>query len=180
MTAIVGEAELAIAITRHRDGSTILRLTRADGSATWQRNRGATGAFFPPHDLTHHAVETVLGHRRGFYGLVAEGWDLGDFGPPWPRGRLDAMDPSELIVGFLDRTGLDEARAASAAELNAAAAIYFAERPDALGGIARWRDLTDVELAAVRAEARALIARWQAVPPGGTLTLGFTRPAPVG
>jgi hypothetical protein len=97
--------ELTVAVTKHADGSTVFRLTRADGTATWQRTRGATGAFFPPHDLTHYAVETVLGHRRGFYGLVAEGWDLGDFGAPWPRGRLDDADPSELIVGFLDRTG---------------------------------------------------------------------------
>ena len=26
--------------------------------------------FFPLHDLTHYAVETVLGFRRGFYGLL--------------------------------------------------------------------------------------------------------------
>lgn len=167
--------ELTVANTRHTDGSTILRLTRGDGSATWQRNRGVTGQFFPPHDLTHLAVETVLGHRRGFYGLVVEGWGVDDFGPPWPRGRLTDIDPSELIVGFLDRTGLDDATAPDAAELNRTAALYFAERPDDLGGLARWRDLTDDELAAVRREARALIARWHEVPPGGTLTLDFSR-----
>jgi hypothetical protein len=101
--------ELAVAITKRADGGAVLRLTRADGTATWQHARGATGAFFPAHDLTHYAVETELGHRRGFYGLVVEGWDVGDFGAPWPRGRLDDADPSELIVGFLDRTGLDDA-----------------------------------------------------------------------
>src|SRR5207245_8210042 len=43
-------------------------------------------------------------HTRGFYGLVAEGWDLTDFGSPWPRGPLppEAL-VSEFIVGFLDR-----------------------------------------------------------------------------
>ena len=167
--------ELTIAITKRADGSTVFRLDRADGTATWQRNRGATGAFFPTHDLTHYAVETVLGHRRGFYGLVAEGWDLGDFGPPWPRGRLDDVDPSELIVGFLDRTGLDDAAAPNAAELNAAAATYYALHPSALGGVGRWRDLAGVDLARVRARARELVAAWHAVPVGGTLTLPFTR-----
>lgn len=90
------DAVLRLAFTKHRDGSTSFRLTRPDGTATWQRSRGATGAFFPPHDLTHLAVESTLGHRRGFYGLVAAGWDLGDFGAPWPRGRLADIDPSEL------------------------------------------------------------------------------------
>ena len=34
---------------------------------------------------------------RGFYGLVALGWDLSDFGKPWPRGPL----PDEtLVLGF--------------------------------------------------------------------------------
>jgi len=35
---------------------------------------------------------------------VAEGWNLDDFGSPWPRGRLPVdMDPSEAIVGQPDR-----------------------------------------------------------------------------
>ena len=40
------------------------------------------------------------------------------------------------------------------------------------------RDLTDAELAAVRVEARTLLDRWHAVPPGGTLMLDFTRLVP--
>jgi hypothetical protein len=26
------------------------------------------------HDLTHYAVETALGYRRDFFGLITEGW----------------------------------------------------------------------------------------------------------
>jgi hypothetical protein len=46
----------------------------------------------------------VPGHRRGFDDLVAAGgWDLDDFGTPWPRGPLPVdMDRSEAIVGLLD------------------------------------------------------------------------------
>src|SRR5436853_7103438 len=96
-------SDLVIRIKKNTDGSAALTCTRADGTVTWQRQQGVQGRFFPRHDLTHYAVETVLGHRRGFYGLVAEGWNLTDFGYPWPRGRMPPdMDPSELIVGFLD------------------------------------------------------------------------------
>src|SRR5947209_15695669 len=96
--------ELLIRIKKKGDGSAALSCLRADGSVTWQRQKGQQGRFFPLHDLTHYAVETVLGHTRGFYGLVAEGWDLTDFGSPWPRGPLppEAL-VSEFIVGFLDR-----------------------------------------------------------------------------
>src|SRR5262245_59889878 len=95
--------ELVIRIKKKPDGSAALSCVRADGSVTWQRQEGTAGRFFPLHDLTHYAVETVLGHRRGFYGLIAEGWDFGDFGAPWSRGPIPAdADPSELIVGLMD------------------------------------------------------------------------------
>src|SRR5690242_15097014 len=94
---------LVIRIKKSADGRSSLTCTRADGSTTWQSMKDAQAAFFPRHDLTHYAVETVLGHRNGFYGLVASGWDLSDFGTPWPRGRIpDEAALSEMIVGFLD------------------------------------------------------------------------------
>src|SRR5207244_10961202 len=94
--------ELLIRIKKKSDGSAALSCLRADGSVTWQRQNGQQGRFFPLHDLTHYAVETVLGYAPGFYGLVAEGWDLSDFGNPCPRGPLppQALVP-EFIVGFL-------------------------------------------------------------------------------
>ena len=54
-------AELVIHIKKKTDGSAALSCRRADGSVTWQRQNGQLGRFFPLHDLTHYAVETVLG-----------------------------------------------------------------------------------------------------------------------
>ena len=168
-------APLTIRLTRHPDGTSSLACLRADGSTTWQRQRGRSGAFFPRHDLTHYAVETVLGHRRGFYGLVAEGWDLGDFGAPWPRGPLPAdMDPSELLVGFLDAERASGAALAgepwTAADLTEQAASYYAANRIA----APPPVLSDDQLAAIRRTMAELFARWDAVPPGETLELAFT------
>jgi len=114
----------------------------------------------------------VLGHRRGFYGLVVEGWDLTDFAAPWPQGRLPAeLDPSEVFVGFLDaeRAG---AGCWSAADFNDKAALY-----SRVQGLPAPRELSDAELIRVRAVRDDLIARWRALPPGETLELGFDRPA---
>ena len=79
--------DLLIRMQKKRDGSVTHTCVRRDGSATWQRHQGAQARFFPFHDLTHYAVETVLGMRRGFYGLVAEGWDFADFGTPCRAAR---------------------------------------------------------------------------------------------
>lgn len=65
--------DLIIRIKKKSDGSAALSCQRANGSVTWQRQDGARGAFFPLHNLTHYAVETVLGYQRGFWGLLAEG-----------------------------------------------------------------------------------------------------------
>jgi hypothetical protein len=59
--------------TRRPDGDVGFTCTRPDGTSTWQRHTGARAGFFAVHDLTHYAVETELGVRHGFYGLVADG-----------------------------------------------------------------------------------------------------------
>jgi len=165
-------SDLLIQIKKKTDGSASLSCRRADGSVTWQRQEGQQGRFFPRHDLTHYAVETVLGHTRGFYGLVAEGWELTDFGPPWPRGRIPPeAAASELIVGFLDSERAAGA-AWTAAEFNASAEKYGAQQ-----GVAIRFRLTDRDLDRVREKRRELFARWAALPSGETLELEFSRPA---
>ena len=159
---------LTIRIKKHLDGGASLTCTRADGTVTWQRQHGAQAAFFPRHDLTHYATETVLSHRNGFYGLVAAGWDLTDFGTPWPRGKIPPdADVSEAIVGFLD---IERASGelAGADELNAMLAARCAEHGrDAPPAI------SDDELRLIRRRRAELFAEWEAVPPGSALDLLF-------
>jgi hypothetical protein len=97
---MAGTRRIVVRIKKGTDGRTSLSCERSDGTTTWQRQEGGQARFFPRHDLTHYAVETVLGHRKGFYGLLAAGWDLSDFGSPWPRGELPKdANISVIIVG---------------------------------------------------------------------------------
>jgi hypothetical protein len=159
---------IVIRIKKGTDGRTALSCARADGTTTWQRQEGGQAAFFPKHDLTHYAVETALGKRKGFYGLVASGWDFSDFGTPWPRGKLPPeASVVEAIVGFFDlerRSG----ELGTASDLNDALAEYCAENdlpPQPL--------MTDDDLARVRAARAELFARWDAVEPGQALEVVF-------
>jgi hypothetical protein len=164
-------AGLLITIKKKTDGTAALSCRRDDGSVTWQRQEGQLGRFFPLHDLTHYAVETVLGHRRGFFGLLAEGWDVTDFGNGWPRGPIPAdAEPSELIVGFLDAERASGAHW-SAADCNDKLATWLAARGPGGGCM-----LTDEDLARVRARRAELFAAWREVPPGETLDLRFDQP----
>lgn len=164
---------LRIRIKKKSDGSAALSCERADGSMTWQRQEGQRARFFPLHDLTHYAVETTLGLRRAFFGLVTEGWNLSDFGRPWPRGPLPAEAlAAEIVVGLLD-TERASGTEWSAADFNAKLALYYADR-----GLKGARcTLTDADLVRIRAVRRELFARWHALPPGDTLELAFDRAA---
>lgn len=154
---------MLIRIKKKTDGGAALSCTRSDGTVTWQQQNGQQGRFFPLHDLTHYAVETVL-DLRGFFSLVAEGWDFADFGTPWPRGPLPAEAHAvEQVVGFLD-TERASGREWAATDLRLAP-------PYALG---------EEELRRVRDARRDLFARWAALSAGDTLELPFVpaqRPA---
>ena len=168
-------AELHIQITRRADGGAVLRCVRADGSETWQRQEGRQGAFFPLHDLTHYAVETVLPVRLGFFGLIADGWEIEDTTGKGARGPLP---PEAVLVEHL--VGLLDVERATGATWSAAEhAAQLAHRGVAAGdAAAAW--LTDAALAEVRVRRRELFARWAAVAPAARLELTFQRRAAAG
>jgi len=160
---------LRVQLTKRADGGVVLRCVRGDGSATWQRQDGPRALFFPFHDLTHFAVETTLGFRRAFYGLIADGWDIDDTGGKGKRGRLPAEAVVvEHVVGLLDRERVGGAAPLSAAEFNAQL-----EQLAASGRAEGARPFTDAELTAVRQLVDALHGRWAALPVGSTLELVF-------
>jgi hypothetical protein len=158
---------LIIRIKKNADGRTSLSCTRADGTTTWQRQQGAQAAFFPRHDLTHYAVETTLGLRHGFFGMVAEGWELTDFGTPWPRGHLPPLgNLSEMIVGFFDQERAS-GHLGGAADLNDVLAGYCEEH-----GLPA-PTFSEAEISGVRRKLGELFRQWDQLPFGATLELSF-------
>src|SRR5262249_62175861 len=96
---------------------------------------------FPVHDLVHYCVESTLGFRDAFFGLIAAGWNLEDFGQPWPRGPLpDQALLSEQVVGEVWRAFLLR-EVLSARDLNQRVAEMRAQK-----GLDMPRMLTDTEL----------------------------------
>jgi len=162
-------AGLTIRIKKNTDGTAALSCTRADGTVTWQRQQGAQGLFFPRHDLTHYAVETVLEYRLAFYGLIATGWNISDFGPPWPRGQMpEEAGVAELIVSFLDAERASQARW-SAEDFNDKTAIYYREHEIRTAQ----PTLTDDDLARIRQRRAELFTEWESVSPGSAIELRF-------
>lgn len=93
---------LLIQFTKQLGGAVVIRCTRSDGSTSWQKQT-KHAAHFILHDLTHYAVETTLGYRQAFFGLIADGWNIEDTTGKGARGPLplEAIE-AETIVGLFD------------------------------------------------------------------------------
>lgn len=165
--------DLLIRMKKKTDGAAALSCIRADGSTTWQRQDGQLGRFFPLHDLTHYAVESVLGLPRAFYGLLAEGWDITDFEKPGTSERIpDDARFAELVVGYFDVERATGFRPTSD-EYNQKAEAYYRDNsltPTSLR-------VSDEQLDRIRQLRSELFARWNALPPGDVLELTFDRGA---
>jgi hypothetical protein len=148
---------LNVQIVKRADGGGVLRCMRADGSVTWQKQKTQHAAHFALHDLTHFAVESTLGYRRGFFGLIAEGWEIEDTTGKGSRGALPPeAGEVELIVGMFDM------ERASGALVTAKDFAIHGPRP-----------LSDQDIARVRTRRGEVFSRWFALEPGGTLELQF-------
>lgn len=160
---------MIIRIKKGKDGGGALSCQRADGSVVYQRQNARQAGFFVRHDLTHFAVETVLEHRKGFFGLIAQGWTFEDFGEKFDKKNWPSdADSSELIVGLFDAENSSEAQW-SAEEFNLHAREFM--RQLGAGEIGDVIDQEQVER--VRARIGELMKRWERVKPGGTLELEF-------
>src|SRR5512140_1368047 len=148
--------DLKIRLKRRADGSAAITCEREDGTTTWQRQEGVIGQVFPAHDLTHYSVETTFGYTRGFFGLVADGWEIADFAKPWPRGPIpQEAQEVELLVGLLDmqRRMLADW---NAEELLEQGRLYVATRGDRVC----LPDLTDDSLDKVKKLRAEVFAKW--------------------
>lgn len=161
--------ELKIVIKKKRDGAHTLTCVRDDGTVTGQRQDD--NGFFVQHDLTHYAVETTLRLNKAFFGLLASGWDISDFGSPWPRGPIpvEAAGDASLAEGLAGNFDMERycQIPVSAERFNREYGLVCAE-----AGISQ-RVVTEPELNRIRQYWAELKARLDATPPGEALELTF-------
>ncbi|MEZ5040894.1 MAG: hypothetical protein R2828_13445 [Saprospiraceae bacterium] len=144
-----------------------MHFKRTDGTATWTKLRPGLEA----HDLAHYVIETVLGYKNAFYGLINQGYEVGDFELPREQ-RPEALIPAnipleaiqtEYIVNQLQTEYLSYGQSPDFVETLAAAlkekALPF---PSAL---------TLERLEEIRMQFRTLLFQWHALNEGDELAL---------
>lgn len=152
---------MRVQFTKKADGSGVLCCVRSDGSVTWQKQTDRHAAYFSLHDLTHFAVEIALGLRRGFFGLIAEGWDIEDTTGKGARGPLPPeAGEAEMIVGLFSAE-------------RASGVIWTVDEFHESAAMVGTRKLTFDEIVRVKKKRSELFQQWSAVEPGATLELQF-------
>lgn len=155
---------MRVQLKKGKDSRPTLACVRPDGTRTW----GTVHPFFPIHDLTHYAVESVFAFDRAFYGLIASGWSIELFEDPVAREGIPVQAMwAESLVGLFDlERGMS--RRLSAEEFNDALAASLSGQ-----GLPAFRPVTEDELGRVRALRGDLSAQWSALSAGETLDVPF-------
>ncbi len=149
---------------KKNENAPVLTCIRDDGSTTWSKM--PYREFFPRHDLMHYAVETTLGFRQAFFGLIASGWSIESFTEPGAAKQLTPeAKQSEFIVEQLERKhrfgemfAEDDFNTSLGASLDQ-------------GAVPRFRPIAQKELDAIRTRFEELLARYAALPDGKQLEL---------
>jgi hypothetical protein len=150
---------LKIEIVKRPDGAGLLRCTRPDGSVTWQKQSDRHAAHFTHHDLTHFAVETTLGYKHGFFGLIASGWDIEETTGKGAHGPIPSeAGEVERVVALFDT----ERRSGT---------LWTAEEFARYAPPGLTRTLDDTTIQAIRSTRSALFLRWDEVATGGKLEI---------
>lgn len=159
---------MRIAFKKKTGGRFDLICVRDDGSVSRGKSVPGMGEAAIPHDLVHYAVETVLGLRRGFYGLVAEGWGIDELLTPDGKkeyaGNNDAQLAELLVSMFQSEMGYQPENKAKFHEI-------LAGRCAEAGLI--MPIITDARLAQVRESLVSFEARWRAMKTDDVLQVEF-------
>lgn len=155
---------MQVQFLRAKDKEDVLSVVRDDGSTSWQHQHPG----IPVHDLTHFAVESTLGLKDGFYGLLVQGWDISRLTDKDVRTTLPPEGMwTELVVGLIQSERLSP-QPLSAPEFNAMLARSCEEF-----GITIERHVTQAELSRIRTTFADLHSQWNALAPGERLSLEF-------
>ena len=153
---------MIIRFSHGKDKSDTLTCIRDDGAITY-----APSAVGVRHDLIHYAVETTLGCTEAFFGLVAAGRDVDDFGTK--DGRKDTYPVEAIQVEFI--VALLQWPTLTDAELTEQLAIDCTNR-----GLPT-PEISAEQWAAIHDRIGDLAARWAAIPAQGKLELPWPGPA---
>ncbi|GAB5472093.1 MAG: hypothetical protein Mars2KO_01920 [Maribacter sp.] len=159
---------LRIQLKKKHHNTTILNCIRSDGSNTFTK----LPLNLEIHDIAHYVVEKQLGFTHAFYGLLALGYEIGDFQLPREE-RPQALQPKNLhpealMTEHLVNVLQIDFQCPAADQLDLIKTIGTILKEN---NLAFPEQLNQERLRDIREELKRLMRNWEQVEVGGHLEL---------
>lgn len=160
---------LRLQFKKQRDQSAVLTFFRTDGTSTYTKIRPGLEV----HDLAHYVVETVLGFKEAFYGLINQGYTVPDFERPRDQ-RPTALIPENMPVEALqtefivNQLQIELYNSGEQKEFLSLLEQAMSER-----GLSFPVALTADKVTVMREELQHLVAQWRTLEVGHVLELSM-------
>lgn len=155
---------MEISFTKNTAAEHSITYRRDDGSVTWMR----ASLYFIRHDLSHYAIETTLGYRTAFMGMINAGMGIRDFEDRKKRLSMHVTDEAWYAESMANIFMMELAQG-RVEDFNQVAAAAFAEMKLPVPP----PRLTLAEGDEIRRRLQELITQWQQVPEKESLLLTF-------
>jgi hypothetical protein len=155
---------MMIQFTKNTGKPHIIKYIRDNGTETWM----PSDDFFVRHDLSHYAIEKILGYRTAFNGMLNNGMNIKDFENREKRAAmciteeaLYAENMANLFLVEIAQGGFDD--------FNTVQQQTFTSFNKQFPAIT----LTEEKINRIRIYLRQLLLQWNDLPAGSTLELEF-------
>ncbi|MGK0219554.1 MAG: hypothetical protein ACI9HE_003057 [Planctomycetota bacterium] len=155
---------MLISFSKGRGKPDTLSCLRADGSRTWKQLH--PGLVY--HDLLHYVVESELGLRESFFGLLAQGHSIMDYELPAAERSFEVTAQALITEQLVALLQLEIAGQGQDAD-----PIKTLRASCHASGIELPLEITPKRVDALRAAGRELTGRWKALEPKQVLELPF-------
>jgi hypothetical protein len=156
---------MLIRLSKHTGKPHVIKYVRDNGTETWMQ----ADDFFVRHDLSHFALETVLGYKTAFNGMINSGMDIKDFENREKRRAMKVTDEAGYAENMANLF-LGEVLQGNLEDFNAVQQQTLAYSNSEIPAI----DLADEKIQAVRKYLRQLLTDWELLSSGQTMELVFT------
>ena len=156
---------MQIRFTKNTGKQNVIKYIRDNGTETWMY----CDDFFIRHDLSHYALEKILGYKTAFNGMLNAGMDIRDFDDKEKRTKLSVTAEAWYAENLANLFLIEIAQGAFD-DFNQVQQTSFVSFNQQYPPII----LPDEKIKEVRHHLTDLLAKWKALPSGETLELSFS------
>lgn len=155
---------MQIRFTKYSGKQHVIKYIRDNGTETWMY----CDDFFIRHDLSHYALEKILGYKTAFNGMLNAGMDIHDFEDKEKRAKM-TVTAEAWYAENLANLFLIEIAQGPFSDFNQVQQTAFLSFQHQYPPIT----LAEHQIKAVRDYLTGLLELWKTLPSGETLALTF-------